>query len=169
MLRGGVSNVSPGTSDDYAIITKGKNLLNIVNIINEKLTGVNEKIQEITANSQADYDRNTQLLHFKTSELKTQFKQLKKERDQIDKFGEKYKTLDEAQVQTGLTVVQKQYTFLLLALLAIIAIYLTFKYTLGSSSSANGGQSGGGGRVPHAYYIVIGLLYSVLFIYLSRA
>jgi hypothetical protein len=174
LLRGGVSNVSPGTSDDYAIITKGKKLLNIVNIINQKLTSVNKKIQEITVNSQEEYDTNAQLRHFKTAELVSQIEQLNKDRAQIDQLGGKHQTLDEAQVQTGLTVVQKQYTFMLLALLAIIAIYLIYKYTLGSSSSINGFQSGGGGSVAHAYYIVIGLLLLIMSIkmasyYLLRA
>jgi hypothetical protein len=141
LLRGGDSSVTTGTNDDYAIITKGKQLLNIVKTINQKLTDVNQKIQKIIASEQAAYKTQSQERHFKTADLETQFKELNDDRDKISRLSDKYQTLDQAQIQTGLTVTQKYYTFVLLALLAIIAVYLLYNFVAGSSSGS-GVQSG---------------------------
>lgn len=164
LLRGGDSSVTTGTADDYAIITKGKQLLNIVKTVNQKLSDVNQKIQKITASEQAAYKTQSQERHFKTADLETQFKELNKERDQISRLSDKYQTLDQAQIQTGLTVTQRYYTFVLLALLAIIVVYLLFRFVAGSSSAA-GLQSGGksllniGGT---AYLILFGMILLII-------
>ena len=164
LLRGGDSSVMTGTNDDYAIITKGKQLLNIVKTVNQKLSDVNQKIQKITASEQAAYKTQSQERHFKTADLETQFKELNKERDQISRLSDKYQTLDQAQIQTGLTVTQRYYTFVLLALLVIIVVYLLFRFVAGSSS-ATGLQSGGksllniGGP---AYLILFGMILLII-------
>jgi hypothetical protein len=158
LLRGGDSSVTTGTQDDYAIITKGKQLLNIVKTINQKLSDVNEKIQKITASEEAAYKTQSQERHFKTADLETQFKELNEDRDKINKLSDKYQTLDQAQVQTGLTVTQRYYTFVLLALLAIIAIYLLFTFF---ASSSSGAQSGGKNIMKMgapAYIILLGMI-----------
>jgi hypothetical protein len=160
LLRGGDSSVTTGTTDDYAIITKGKQLLNVVKTINDKLANVNQKIQQITASQEATYNTQSQERHFKTADLETQFKELNEDRDRIDRLSDKYQTLDQAQIQTGLTVAQRYYTFVLLALLAIIAIYLLCNYAI-ASSSGSGPQSGGGMSIMNmwapAYIILVGM------------
>lgn len=160
LLRGGNSSVTTGTTDDYAIITKGKQLLNIVETVNQKLSDVNQKIQEMTASQEAAYNTQSQERHFKTADLETQFKQLNEDRDKINSLSGKYQTLDQAQIQTGLTVTQRYYTFVLLVLLAIIAVYLLFNFAVSSSSSA-GSQSGGAMSIMKlgapVYIILVGM------------
>ena len=160
LLRGGDSSVTTGTTEDYAIITKGKQLLNVVKTINQKLSDVNQKIQEITASQEAAYNTQSQERHFKTADLETQFKQLNEDRDKINGLSGKYQTLDQAQIQTVLTVAQRYYTFVLLVLLAIIAVYLLFNFAVSSSSSA-GSQSGGAMSIMKlgapVYIILVGM------------
>ena len=164
LLRGGNSSVMPGANDDYAIITQGKQLLNVVETVNQKLSDVNQKIQQITESQEAMYNTQSQERYFKTADLETQFKQLNEERDKINKLSDKYKALEHVQVQTGLTLTQKYYTFVLLALLAIIAIYLLYRFVAGSSSSAglqSGLQSGGKTLLnmgTPAYNILLGMI-----------
>ena len=161
LLRGGDSSVSSGTRDDYAIITKGKKLLNIVKIINEKLTKVNKEIQQIIASEKVEYETQTQERHFKSAELITQYKQLNEERDRFSQLDDRYQTLEEAQIQTGLKVTQQHYIFILLAGLAIIAIYILYKFTF-VTNTAGGVQSGGassrGALSADAYYLGCGLI-----------
>jgi len=165
LLRGGDSNVMPGTQDDYAIITKGKQLINIVKTINQKLSDVNEKIQKITASQQSAYKTQSQERHFRTAELENQFKELNEDRDKINRLSDKYQTLDQAQVQTGLTVTQRYYTYVLLALLAIIAVYLLYNFVAGSSSGS-GLQSGGGKSLMNMgepiYIILLGMILLII-------
>ena len=164
LLRGGDSSVTTGTNDDYAIITKGKQLLNIVKTINQKLSDVNQKIHKIIASEQAAYKTQSQERHFKTADLETQFKELNDDRDKISRLSDKYQTLDQAQIQTGLTVTQKYYTFILLALLAIIAVYLLYNFVAGSSSGSglqSGLQSGGKSLMKMGapmYMILLGMI-----------
>jgi hypothetical protein len=167
LLRGGDSSVTTGTADDYAIITKGKQLLNVVKTINQKLSEVNQKIQKITASQEATYNTQSQERHFKTADLETQFNQLNEDRDKIDGLSGKYQTLDQAQIQTGLTVTQRYYTFVLLALLAIIAIYLLFNFAVSSSlGSGSGLQSGGAMSIMNvgapAYIILFGMILLII-------
>jgi preprotein translocase subunit SecF len=151
----------PGANDDYAIITQGKQLLNVVETVNQKLSDVNQKIQQITESQEAMYNTQSQERNFKTADLKTQFKQLNEERDKINRLSDKYKALDHVQIQTGLTLTQKYYTFVLLALLAIITIYLLYRFVSGSSSAA-GLQSGGAMSLLNigapAYIILLGMI-----------
>jgi hypothetical protein len=166
LLRGGDSNVMPGTKDDYAIITKGKQLINIVKTINQKLTDVNEKIQKITASQQSAYKTQSQERHFKTADLETQFKELNEDRDKINKLSDKYQTLDQAQIQTGLTVTQRYYTFILLTLLAIIVVYLLFTFFASSSSGSQSGAQSGGKTIMNmgapVYIILLGMILLII-------
>jgi len=161
LLRGGDSSVTTGTADDYAIITKGKQLLNIVKTVNQKLSDVNQKIQKITTSDQAAYKTQSQERHFRTADLEGQFKELNEDRDKINKLSDKYQTLDQAQVQTGLTVTQRYYTYVLLALLAIIVVYLLYNFVAGSSSGS-GLLSGGGKSLMNMgapiYIILLGMI-----------
>lgn len=163
LLRGGDSSVTTGTNDDYAIITKGKQLLNIVKTINQKLSDINEKIQKITASEQAAYKTQSQERHFKNADLENQFKELNEDREKINRLSDKYQTLDQAQIQTGLTVTQRYYTYVLLALLAIIAVYLLFTFFASSSAgSQSGGLRSGGKAIMNVgapmYIILLGMI-----------
>jgi ABC-type antimicrobial peptide transport system permease subunit len=128
---------------------------------------VNQKIQKITASQEATYNTQSQERHFKTADLETQFNQLNEDRDKIDGLSGKYQTLDQAQIQTGLTVTQRYYTFVLLALLAIIAIYLLFNFAVSSSlGSGSGLQSGGAMSIMNvgapAYIILFGMILLII-------
>ena len=137
-LRGGDGNIAGGLDTDYAIVSKGKQLLQNIQSINQRLTNINKQIQNKTDSGQSVYTEQTQLRHLKTSELISQFVSLTEERNKIDKLIGDYQTLDEKQTHGNLTINQNYYSFVLLLFLAIIIIVVLFYF--GGSNSQTQGQ-----------------------------
>jgi hypothetical protein len=162
-LRGGDGTTSSGLDTDYAIVPKGKRLLMIVQAINEKLTNINQQIQNKTNKGQPLYDAQSQSRKLKTAELIGQFLQLTKERENIDKMVTEYQTLDQAQNEGDISINQNYYSFiLLLALVVIIIIILSIFATSKQTQTSPSSLQSGGELGMNAYYIVFGIILFIL-------
>jgi len=164
-LRGGEGDVVGGLPNDYAIVPKHQLLLKIVQDINQKLTSVNEEIQKKTDAGQPLYNSQSQQRGLKTTQLINQFVQLSKERDKINKSLKDFQTLDQEQIQGNIMINQNYYSFLLLLGLAVIVLFILYKFGLPSSSKTVSPQIQSGGELgTNAYYIVFSIILVILFL-----
>ena len=140
-LRNGDSNIVAGLPNNYAIISEEKQLLLIVQNINNQLTDINQQLQEKTEDSKSLYDEQVQERHIKTKELKKQFNKLKEERNNINNKLDEYQTLDQKQEQGNIVITQNYYSYILLFALAIAIIFLLYNFIGPSLQTSE--QSGG--------------------------
>jgi hypothetical protein len=164
-LRGGEGNIAGGLDTDYAIVPKGKQLLENIQNINQQLTNINKQIQSKTDSGQPIYTEQSRVRNLKTSGLISQFISLTQERKKIDEMIKDYQTLDEKQTQGNLTINKNYYSFVLLLFLAIIIIIVVFYFGGSSSTSNSQGQpqpSINGLNLTTNYIVVIGFLLSLL-------
>ena len=147
-LRKGDGNLVNGLSSDIAIVPKGKQLLSIVQSINQQLNETNTKIQQLAQQAKPTYKELNQQKESENEILIKQYAQLKAERVKIDKMLDEYETLDKTQTQGTIQTNKNYYVYILLVLFAILVIFLLIKFVASSSSSQqNPGfiyQSGGG-------------------------
>lgn len=128
-LRTGDGNIVAGGPNDYAIVPKGKQLLKIVQKLNNKLTNVNEQIQKSTKLFSKIYNKQVSERSFNDSELANQYIKLLEERNKIKKMVDEYEVLDKKQIDGNIHISQNYYSFILLILLVILCIFILYKYS----------------------------------------
>lgn len=161
-LRSGDGELVGGLPNQYAIVPKGKQLLKIIQNINQKLTHVNEKIQDKTPSIEKEYNLQEEQRSDKNKDLINQYINLMMERNKIDKMLNEYQTLDEQQVEGNIHISQNYYSFLLLMILVILFIYILYKFSGQAATTSiiqNGGQLSN-----NAYYIISGIVIFILLI-----
>jgi hypothetical protein len=161
-LRKGDGDIMVGSSTDYSIVPKSQSLLKIVQNINDKLTQVNEKIQKISQPIETQFNSEAEKRTTSNTDLINQYKNLVGERDKIQKMLNEYQTLDEQHIEGNIHISQNYYSFILLMILAVLVIFLLYKFSIPSAQSTttyiqNGGQLG-----TSAYYIIFGLFLLIL-------
>jgi hypothetical protein len=165
-IRTGDSPLSPGITNDYAIIPKGKQLLLIMDAINDQLTTVNKAILDKITAGQGVYYNQSAARRTKTEVLNQNYANLQKERELIQDMIKQYENLDEAQMSGNLVINQNYYSFVLLLALAILFIILVYKFSSPGTATAPIIQQGGElGR--NSYYFIFGLLLMILFVHFS--
>jgi hypothetical protein len=161
-LRKGDSNIVSGDSTDYSIVPKSLSLLKIVQNINEKLTQVNEKIQTLSQTAETQFNTEAGKRSSSNTKLIDQYKNLVEERDKIQRMLNEYQTLDEQQVEGNINISQNYYSFILLMLLAILVIFLLYKFSIPSTQSSTTFVQNGGELGTSAYFMVFGLFLLIL-------
>jgi hypothetical protein len=167
-LRGGEGDILGGIANDYAIIPKAKQLLTIVQKINQQLTSINQEIQGKTSAGKGLYESKTTATKNKNQELITQFIQLRREREKIEEMVNEYQTLDQAQDAGSIKINQNYYSFVLLLALVVIIIFILYKFFGGKTATPaipsptiqSGGQLGNS-----AYYIIFGIIFAILLVH----
>lgn len=162
MLRSGEANIVSGSSNDVAIVPKGKHLLMIVKIINDKLTHVNENIQKLTQTMETKFNSQSENTSESNNILINNYNNLVEDRIKIKTMLKEYQTLEEKQVEGNIYISQNYYSFILLMILVIIAIFLLYKFSIPSAQTSttivqNGGQLG-----TSAYHIVFGIFLLII-------
>ena len=165
-LRGGYSDLSRGSTDDYALIPKEKQLLLIIEDINDRLQNVNQSIRAATNRAQPIYNDQSTERKENTDELIRQFDMLTDERNKIKHMLNEYETLDEKEESGNLEINKNYYSFLLLLGLAIIFVIVLIK----TSSSYTQTQPNapmfqmGGGELNTSNYYLIALIFIIIII-----
>jgi hypothetical protein len=134
-LRTGDSPLSIGTSKDYAIIPKEKQLLLSIENINTQLTEINSQIQQKNSLGKNIYDKEAEKRFMKNEILINQYDQLLEEKNKIKSMIHDYDTLNASQEEGSLTTNKNYYGYLLLGLLALFTIFILLKLT---TSEVNG-------------------------------
>jgi hypothetical protein len=164
-LRKGDSLLSVGTSNDYAIVQPGKQLLTNIENINSQLKTVNKNIQDKITLTKPKYNKQLTDNTENTEELIQQFNMLSNDRNKVKKMLEEYETLEEQHEGGNIRINQNYYSFLLLIGLTIIFI-ITLIYMASSSSQIRTNyQTGGGGVKLSNYYFTFFQFFLFLVIY----
>ena len=161
-LRKGDGDIMTGGSADYSIVPKSLSLLKIVQNINDKLTQVNEKIQKISQPIETQFNAEAQQRSTSNTNLIDQYNNLVEERDKIQKMLNEYQTLDEQQVEGNIHISQNYYSFILLMFLAILVIFLLYKFSMPSAQPSTTFVQNGGELGTSAYYMVFGFFLLIL-------
>jgi hypothetical protein len=160
-LRGGDSAVVPASDTEVAIIPKGKQLLMVIQNINQQLTDINQQIQNKTTNGQPLYAQQTQQRSSKSSELISQFIKLTEERNKINEMINVYQSLEQQQVQGDITINQNYYSFVLLLFLAVVILVCLFYYGV-SNNDLQIQNNSGGLNLSTNYVVIITFLIALL-------
>ena len=148
-LRTGDGNLVNGLSSDVAIVSKGKQLLSIVQNINGQLNETNEKILVLAKQAKPKYNELNIKKNTENEILVKQYAQLNAERVKIDNMMKEYETLDQSQSEVTIDTNKNYYVYILLFIIAILIVFLFIKFGSSASSTepvASGTmyQSGGG-------------------------
>jgi hypothetical protein len=162
LLAGGEGSIVSESPGNYAIVPKGKQLLLIVQKINQQLKYINEQIREKTKEGKPLYNTQTQDRSIQNNELINQFYQLVEERKRIDNMINEYQTLDQEQKQGSIKINQNYYSFVLLLFLAIIVLFILYKFFGSSTNTSTSTQYGGDSSI-NIFYIIFGVFLFILF------
>lgn len=119
----------PGLDTDVAIIPESQKYLLIIESINNKLISTNEQIQNIINQSQPVYDSMKTERQQQNKELIQNYAKLVAERERIAETLKSYEDLEKSEQQGQMRVTQKQYSYILLSIIAIGVIVLLYKFS----------------------------------------
>ena len=144
-LRTGDGNLVNGLSSDIAIVPKGKQLLSIVQNINNQLNETNTKILDLAEQAKPTYNELNIEKEAENETLVKQYAQLQAERVKIDKMMSEYETLDQSQSEGTIETNKNYYVYILLCIIAILIIFLFIKFSSSSSTTQQPMYQSGGG------------------------
>jgi hypothetical protein len=144
-LRTGDGNLVNGLSSDIAIVPKGKQLLSIVQNINNQLNETNTKILDLAEQAKPTYNELNIEKEAENETLVKQYAQLHAERVKIDKMMSEYETLDQSQSEGTIETNKNYYVYILLCIIAILIIFLFIKFSSSSSTTQQPMYQSGGG------------------------
>jgi hypothetical protein len=163
-LRKGDANIVAGSPTDYSIVPKAKSLLKIVENVNNRLTQVNEKIRKLSPTAEKEFNKESQQRSVANNNLINQYKNLVSERVKIKKMLDEYQTLDEKHVDGNINITQNYYSFILLMILAVLVVFLLYKFSIPSAESSTPSIQNTGELGTSAYYIIFGFFLLILFL-----
>jgi hypothetical protein len=144
-LRTGDGNLVNGLSSDIAIVPKGKQLLSIVQNINNQLNETNTKILDLAEQAKPTYNELNIEKESENETLVKQYAQLQAERVKIDKMMSEYESLDQSQSEGTIETNKNYYVYILLCIIAILIIFLFIKFSSSSSTTQQPMYQSGGG------------------------
>jgi len=156
ILRRGEGSAFP-TEGSYAIVSKGKQLLQIIDNINSRLTGINQQITSLL--DQGEKLNNEQLsptANYQQQDLINNYHHLVQERVKIRQMLRKYQETEREIDQGNIVVTKNYYTYILLFALAIVVVFILIKLSLPTT------QSGGGKMTNNILYILFFILLVLL-------
>ena len=172
-LRTGDGQVVPALDSDVAIIPEGQKYLLIIEAINNKLISTNQQIQNIINQSQPVYDSMKTERQQQNKELIQNYTKLVVEREKIAETLKSYEDLDKSEQQGQMRVTQKQYSYILLSIIAIGVIFILYKFSGVLTSQPQGDSqiyNQTGGEIPQStyYVLLIIIILIILFNYYSN-
>jgi len=162
ILRRGDGSVFP-TEGSYAIVSKGKQLLQNLDDINNRLTGINQQITTIL--DQGKKINNEQLsptADAQQQDLLNNYYYLVQERVKIRKMLKQYQETEREIDEGNIVVTKNYYSYILLFALAIVVVFIIIKLSLPTK------QSGGGKMTNNILYIIFFVILVLLLINFSK-
>jgi len=171
-LRTGEGQVVPALDSDVAIIPEAQKYMLRIESINKKLISTNQQIQNIINQSQPVYNSMQTEGQEKNKELIQNYMQLVVERERIAEVLKSYEDLDKTEQQGEMKVTQKQYSYILLVIVAVGVMVLLYKFSgvLTSESGSSQSYNQTGGELPQStyYVLLIIIIFIILFNYYSN-
>lgn len=163
ILRKGEGTVTP-TEGSYAIVSKGKQLLQIVEHINSRLTEINQQITNLIDEGKNLYNLElSSMEETQQQNLLENYNYLVKERANIRQMLNQYQDTESAIDQGTIVITKNYYTYILLFALAIIAVFILMKLYIPTNT-----QYGGGKINNNILYILFCVLLVILVIHFSK-
>jgi hypothetical protein len=162
ILRRGDGSPFP-TEGSFAIVSKGKQLLQNLDNINNRLTGINQQINAIL--NQGKKINNEQLsptADGQQQELLDNYYYLVQERVKIRKMLKNYQETEREIDQGNIAITKNYYTYILLLGLVVVVVFILIKISLPTK------QSGGGKMTNNILYILFFILLLMLLIHFSK-
>lgn len=158
-IRIGDTDLTPSTSNSYAIVPKQKQLLMNMEEINSRLLIINKEINDKIQVYQPQFYKNTEEGKKRTEELIKNYENLMRERENIIELMRENETLDITENQNQLITNRNYYAYIILSIFAIIVFYFLYKvsFTTTSPTIQYGGDLG-----INAYYILFILILTII-------
>ena len=172
-LRTGDGQVVPALDTDVAIIPEAQKYLLIIESINTKLISTNQQIQNVINQSQPVYNSMQTEGQEQNKELIQNYMKLVVEREKIAETLKSYEDLDKSHQEGQMRVTQKQYSYILLSIIAIGVIFVLYKFSGVLTSQPQGDSqiyNQSGGEIPQStyYVLLIIIILIILFNYYSN-
>jgi hypothetical protein len=172
-LRSGEGQVVPGLDTDVAIIPESQKYLLIIESINTKLISTNQQIQNVINQSQPVYNSMKTEGQEQNKELIQNYMKLVAEREKIAETLKSYEDLDKSEQEGQMRVSQKQYSYILLSIVAIGVIFILYKFSGVLATQSQGDSqiyNQTGGEIPQStyYVLLIIIILIILFNYYSN-
>lgn len=161
-IRTGESSIITSSSDSYAIVTQGKQLLMNMEDLNKQLLNINGQITNKMKSAKPIYDDIQQKTDEKFQILIENYKELENERKNIGKLMDQYKTLDTTETGNEVMIKKNYYTYILLFILAVAIIALLVKISMSGTQPIQQTVQYGGQLNNNAYYILFGIVILVI-------
>lgn len=165
MIRTGESPLVSSSANSYAIIPKSKQLLLNMEDINKQLLDINSQISKKIKVSEPVYDKTNQETYLKNKELIDNYEKLLEERRTIAETLNQYESLESAENENQLVTNKHYYTYILLTILALGIIILLYRMSSFRPTSVTPIIQSGGELGTSAYYIVFGIIITIIIIY----
>ena len=134
-LRGGEGTAMPGLTNDYAIVPKSKQLLKIVESLNNDINSVNRKMQSKIDEVYGIYNKQLESRFDKNYSIVDQYGILNKERDKINDMIKEYQTLETTENEMGLYITKNYFLFFIFFAIVFIAIIILAMSSLDENTS----------------------------------
>lgn len=122
--RGGENTPIPALQNDYAIIPKSKQLLEISNSINKQINVINQKMQKKIDELYSIYGRQIAKRSSNDYSLVNDYERLNSERKKIEEIIKQYQTLEESQDESSVYIRSNYYLFFVFFLIVFIAVII---------------------------------------------
>jgi len=159
ILRRGDGSVFP-TQGTYAIVSKGKKLLQILDNTNNRLTEINQRIISLLDRGQKiNNEQLSPTADAQQQDLLNNYYYLIKERVKIRKMLKNYQETEREIDEVNIVVTKNYYTYILLFCLAIVVVFIIIKLSLPTNK-----QYGGGKMTNNILYIIFFIILVLLLI-----
>jgi hypothetical protein len=135
-IRGGEGDTIPALPNDYAIIPKSKQLLDISDSINRQINDVNKKMQEKIDKLYKIYGKQVEKRTSNDYSLINEYETLNAERKKIQDIIKQYQTLEQSQNDSSIYITKNYYLFFVFFLIVFIAIILLSLSAIDPETSA---------------------------------
>jgi len=161
-LSTGEGSITPSSNNNTAIVPQLVQYLDIMIVLNTRLTNINNQILKLTDQAQPIYNDLSEQTTEKKKQLKNTYDRLVAERDKIEKLVNEYGTLqDDENYNTSLTN-SNYLSYVLLLALAILVIIILMNIGGKNTTTA---QYGGGSLNKSTYFVIFVIVVVSFLIY----
>ena len=133
-IRKGEGSLTPGESDDYALIPKQKAALIMMKSLNDKLLSLNKQIAEEINNSSPQLEQQSEEINTKYIQLNDSYQELLEQKLEMEKQLQDYSSIEEEYDNQNLYVKQQSSYMKFWAIVTAVIVLITMKSMYGDSS-----------------------------------
>jgi hypothetical protein len=178
-LVSGEGTIGPGLggsvqNSDFAIVPETKQLLQVVDSINQQLINVNQQIQTTTSSMPNIYSTEVQERSQLNNALKQQYSKLQNDRKTIQNKINEYQSLENEQNSSNTSINQSYIIFFILLAIVLIGVIVLAMLTLPKNTtdaikfSLASGASGAASisKKANPFYVIFGIILVIVIVYL---